>query len=431
MKINPLILILIVCTFFSCNNDSNEKNTGLDKTVLKGCVIGRDSDTLLLVKSIGDARSETIAKIPIYNWEFYYEFKTDTIEAYDLIFKEEHDDGGWMPMRFFSEKDTIRITLHSMEEFSENKLIGGKLNFEYSYFFNNISKPYQKNLDKVYKMFDSISYDKMNSRAYNRVVKKLKSSNTHEQNVVIYKEMNDLKKNNLHRSDLGKQIDSLVDIAQNKYLISKYNYIKKNPSIVSYSLLIDDIMGLEYNKVPKEKVILALNDLKKVYPNHPYTKLGENLWIGYTELKSGGQYINFSAPDINGISYELKPIVEANDIVLLDLWATWCGPCIARSRLIRPIYEKYKDKGFEILGVAGEHKNLDAYSEFMAKEQWPWLNLIELDKKNKIWEKYNVMNGGGGMFLIDKSGEILAVDPSAEEVEAILKEKLETNTLKV
>ena len=67
----------------------------------------------------------------------------------------------------------------------------------------------------------------------------------------------------------------------------------------------------------------------------------------------------------------------------------------------------------------------------MDKEQWPWLNLIELDRQNKIWEKYNVMNGGGGMFLIDGSGEILAVDPTAEEVEAILKDKLVNTSIKL
>lgn len=416
--------------FNSCKTDQKNEVTLSKKTILKGCVIGRDSDTLLIVKSTGDTRSETIASIPINNWEFSYEFKTDTIEAYDLVFKEEHNDGAWMPIRFFPERDTIRFTLNSMENFDKNQIVGGKLNGYYDDYKKEILKSYNDDLNEVYKVFDTVSYDEMHSDEYAKVVKKLQEAQTQEEKVVLYKSMADLKKNDWHRSAFGKQIDSQVAVIQNQYWDKKYTYIRNNPTIVSYSLLIDDIMGLEYNNAPKDKIVPALNAIQELFPNHPYTELAQNLWIGFTELQPGGQYINFTAPDVDGILHELKPVVEKNEIVLLDLWATWCGPCIARSRLMLPVYEMYKDKGFDILGVAGENKNLKAYNKFMKKEQWPWKNLIELDKQNKIWEKYNVMNGGGGMFLIDSSGIILAVDPSAEEVEVILKEKLVNRNIK-
>ncbi len=422
------ILTLII---FSCKKVDKEQTPKLDKTVLKGCVMGRDSDTLLLVKSTGDARSEALASIPIIDWEFNFEFKTDTVQAYDLIFKDEFDDGSWRPIRFFSEKDTIRMTLYNMDSFQNNEIIGGKINATYSNYQKEISIPYMVELNDFYKIFDSIPYSMMNSKVYDQIVNKLKEAETQEEKVVLYKRMDDLKADNLHRSDFGKQIDSQVSVIQNKYWDKKYAFINKNPSIVSYSLLIDDIMSLEYNPAPKEKIIKAFNDLKEAYPDHVYTALAENLWIGYTELQPGGQFINFTAPDINDVSYELKPFVDRNDIVLLDLWATWCGPCIARSRLMRPVYDEYKDKGFEIVGVAGENKNLNAYKKFMDKEQWPWKNLIELDKRNKIWEKYNVMNGGGGMFLIDGSEKILAVDPSADEVKSILDDRLNDQSIKL
>jgi hypothetical protein len=61
----------------------------------------------------------------------------------------------------------------------------------------------------------------------------------------------------------------------------------------------------------------------------------------------------------------------------------------------------------------------------MKKNKWEWLNLIELDRENKIWEKYGAMNAGGAMFLIDKSGEILAANPDEKEVAAILQERLQ------
>ncbi|KFC57588.1 hypothetical protein FEM08_36350 [Flavobacterium gilvum] len=94
------------------------------------------------------------------------------------------------------------------------------------------------------------------------------------------------------------------------------------------------------------------------------------------------------------------------------------------SKSYIPVYEKYKDKGFVIVGVAGEFKNTDAYKIAIAKDKYPWLNLIELDNKNGIWNKYNISNSGGSTFLIDSKGKILAIHPDAEQLEKILKELL-------
>ncbi len=89
-----------------------------------------------------------------------------------------------------------------------------------------------------------------------------------------------------------------------------------------------------------------------------------------------------------------------------------------------PLYDEYKDKGFTIIGVAGEFKNTDRLVKFLKKEKWEWTNLVELDRKNKIWQKYGVDGGGGGIFLIDENGLILAKDPTATEVRKELESRL-------
>ena len=85
-----------------------------------------------------------------------------------------------------------------------------------------------------------------------------------------------------------------------------------------------------------------------------------------------------------------------------------------------PLYEKYKDKGFTVVSVARESRQKDMEAA-IKKDGYPWLCLLELNDAGKIWEKYGVGNGGGAIFMVDKEGKILAVKPSAEEVEAILK----------
>jgi hypothetical protein len=89
-----------------------------------------------------------------------------------------------------------------------------------------------------------------------------------------------------------------------------------------------------------------------------------------------------------------------------------------------PVYEEYKDKGFTIIGVAGERKNTDRMIKFTEKEKWSGLNLVELDGQNNIWKKYNVDGGGGGIFLLDEDGKIIAIDPTAEKVRQELKSRL-------
>lgn len=84
-----------------------------------------------------------------------------------------------------------------------------------------------------------------------------------------------------------------------------------------------------------------------------------------------------------------------------------------------PVYEEYKDKGFTIVGIARE-RNLASGVNAAKKDNYPWLNLAEIEDSGKIWEKYGLGNSGGGSFLVDKYGKIIAVSPTAEEVKKIL-----------
>ena len=85
-----------------------------------------------------------------------------------------------------------------------------------------------------------------------------------------------------------------------------------------------------------------------------------------------------------------------------------------------PFYEKYKERGFTIVGVAREEKRENMASA-LANDGYPWLNLLELNDENKIWSKYGVNYSGGITILVDRDGTILAIRPTAEEVEKILK----------
>lgn len=88
-----------------------------------------------------------------------------------------------------------------------------------------------------------------------------------------------------------------------------------------------------------------------------------------------------------------------------------------------PIYEKYVNRGFTVVGVAREEK-LEDMERIVKKDGYKWLNLLELKDKAGIWHKYGAGNSGGKIIMVDKNGTILAVSPSAQEIEKILNEKL-------
>ncbi|MBP3612050.1 MAG: TlpA family protein disulfide reductase, partial [Rikenellaceae bacterium] len=89
-----------------------------------------------------------------------------------------------------------------------------------------------------------------------------------------------------------------------------------------------------------------------------------------------------------------------------------------------PLYEKYKNQGFMVIGIARESGSTDAMEAAISKDGYEWPQLVELDDRANIWSQYGCINGAGRRILFNDEGEILAFDPTIEELTAEVEKHL-------
>ena len=165
------------------------------------------------------------------------------------------------------------------------------------------------------------------------------------------------------------------------------------------------------------------NEYKEIYPDNPMVKSIEGKLVVMTSLQPGNPAPDFSAPSLDGNRYSLSGLIEGK-IAVLDCWASWCAPCRRHSIELIPVYEKYKDKGFTVVGVAREYETLDDMKAAIESDGYPWIQLYDLDGAEGVWSLYGLSGAGGGIFLIDKDGKIVKHVQEIKEVEEYLEEKL-------
>jgi thiol-disulfide isomerase/thioredoxin len=81
-----------------------------------------------------------------------------------------------------------------------------------------------------------------------------------------------------------------------------------------------------------------------------------------------GQEIEIAGPTVQGPPFDLRQL--RGKVVLVDFWATWCGPCVAELPHVREVYDRYHDKGFEVVGVSLDTSR-DKLAEYIKEKQVP------------------------------------------------------------
>lgn len=181
--------------------------------------------------------------------------------------------------------------------------------------------------------------------------------------------------------------------------------------------------------------LVSMQDENTKFLEEVYTVLGDSIKKSFygTEMKRkidavsktevGATTPDFTVNDINDKPVKLSDFYKGKKIVLIDFWASWCGPCRRENPNIVKTYSQYHSKGFEIIGVSLDENKKD-WQDAVKKDNLTWMHVSDL----KGWEcvparLYNVQ-GIPMNFLIDGNGKILASNLRGPELEAKLKEFL-------
>jgi peroxiredoxin len=372
--IRKILIIIVAFATISCEKE----NEGF---VINGTIDRFYSGKEIKLVKMDVSKTETIDSILINNGKFELKGVVESPDLY-YIFIDNYKDA----LPIIVENETITIELN--KDTITNSVITGSKENDIFKIFQDFAKPLRN------------------------------------QNVILGQQFREAQAQNdmATMQEIRKKYDSLVKINNDFSIetVTKYN------DAATSAIILEDFLKAKVVTVKQAEDIYN-NFSDKVKETRSAQEINRIIQaLGATEI--GSKAPEFSGPTPDGQTIALKDVL--GKVTIIDFWAAWCGPCRKENPNVVNVYNKYHEKGLEIIGVSldGNNRQKDpklAWLDAIEKDNLTWYQVSNLQYFNDpIAKMYNI-NSIPATFILDAEGKIVAKNLRGAALDSKIAEMLD------